>query len=553
MRYLRNQIAHLRLVGQNRPILAHVLIWLLIVTLLAPALTPNDFWWTDESRHAMGGVFVLDLLRDLPLADPFDYAFQYFAQYPALALTWYLPGFYTIEALFFAAFGVSAAVAHLTVIAFCLFAASLWILWVRRTWGLVVASLSATLFLTMPAWKLWTESVMLDVPAISMIIASVWAFERYLEKPSYIRATMAGLMIAGMLLVKQPTVFILPALLIYGLWGQRRSGLWSIKALPAYALVTIGLSIIVLHAMTFGHLGLRGGDMSIELGLNPSRFALERWLVFPEAILREWGWPLVVLSILGAVLPTKRAEIQLPLIYAWLLCWYIAITLMIGQGNAARYTLYAFPALALLAARPLFLLSEQALLRQSFLALVLIIAATNGIRAFFEPPRSVTGYREAADYVYAAEPTGLILFAGKHDGNFIFNLRILDRDREHVVLRADKTLVSMAVHKFFGVYSHVDRKEDIQKLIDQYGVEIIVIEKPDIVGLEEFEMLHGLLEGSAYQLLSAFPVLATGDATAPDKIEVYRYTHYAPTSGATVVIPLPHLGREIRMHTSRAR
>ena len=65
----------------------------------------------------MGGVFILDLLRDLPLDDPMGYALRYFAQYPALALNWYLPGFYFVEAGFFALFGVSETVAHWTVFA----------------------------------------------------------------------------------------------------------------------------------------------------------------------------------------------------------------------------------------------------------------------------------------------------------------------------------------------------------------------------------------------------------------------------------------------------
>ncbi len=94
------------------------LLFALSALFLAPALGGSGFWWTDETRHAMGGVFILDLLRDLPLDDPMGYALRYFAQYPALALNWYLPGFYFVEAGFFALFGVSETVAHWTVFAF---------------------------------------------------------------------------------------------------------------------------------------------------------------------------------------------------------------------------------------------------------------------------------------------------------------------------------------------------------------------------------------------------------------------------------------------------
>jgi hypothetical protein len=52
------------------PIFPHLTLWVLIVMLLGPAMIAGGFWWTDETRHAMGGVFILDLIRDLPFADP---------------------------------------------------------------------------------------------------------------------------------------------------------------------------------------------------------------------------------------------------------------------------------------------------------------------------------------------------------------------------------------------------------------------------------------------------------------------------------------------------
>lgn len=47
---------------------------LLIVLLLSVAsllfgvaIDAGEFWWTDESRHAMDGVFIMDVLKELPL------------------------------------------------------------------------------------------------------------------------------------------------------------------------------------------------------------------------------------------------------------------------------------------------------------------------------------------------------------------------------------------------------------------------------------------------------------------------------------------------------
>ncbi len=530
-------------------LLAHSALWALICILLIPAITAGGFWWTDESRHAMGGVFILDLIRDMPLADPMGYAMRYFAQYPALALNWYLPGFYVVEAIFFSLFGISEPVAHWTVIAFCTLAASLWFDWARRTWGVAVAFLSTALFLSMPSWNLWGRSVMLEVPAIAMFILAVSCFERYLDKPELPRALVAGVAIAAALIFKQTVALLLPGLVSYALWTQRRTALWRWDALPAYLIVIATLAIVGLHAVKFGNLGLAAtlGDSHVGVGGSAARLSVERWLLYPNSLVETWGWPLLALSIFGAVLPTRGNEPQLPLLYFWLACWYIMMTLLLGAaGNAPRYTLYVFPVLAVFAARPVFLLWHNAFLRNIAIAVVLFSIGFNTFRSFVQVVPHVDGYRDAAEFIHKESAKGPIIFAGKHDGSFIFHLRTLDNRRNEVILRADKILVSHAVHKFFGMPSHVQSLDDIHELIDRYGVEFVLVERPDLVGIKEFEMLNLLLQGPSFEKIRTQSIVSGGGAMAPERIEIYRYLDRKPAEDAMIVIPLPHLQREIR-------
>lgn len=44
--------------GRWIKVLPHATLWLLIVLLFLPAWFDGEFWWTDEARHAMGGVFL---------------------------------------------------------------------------------------------------------------------------------------------------------------------------------------------------------------------------------------------------------------------------------------------------------------------------------------------------------------------------------------------------------------------------------------------------------------------------------------------------------------
>jgi hypothetical protein len=56
-------------------------IWLGVLLLpavfvLAMSVHAGEFWWTDESRHAMDGVFILDFVRDFAWRTPLDYALR---------------------------------------------------------------------------------------------------------------------------------------------------------------------------------------------------------------------------------------------------------------------------------------------------------------------------------------------------------------------------------------------------------------------------------------------------------------------------------------------
>jgi len=139
-----------------------------------------------------------------------------------------------------------------------------------------------------------------------------------------------------------------------------------------------------------------------------------------------------------------------------------------------------------------------------------------------------------------------MLYAGKHDGNFIFHLRRLDSARQHVVLRADKILVSLAVHKYFGMQSHVRSLEEIRDMMARYGVQYVVLESPDILKLKEFGMLARLVQEPEFEKVKVFPVVASGGALGPERVEIYRYRDFQPGNASEIVIPLPHMGREIR-------
>lgn len=523
-------------------------LWLLVGALLLPTVAAGDFWWTDEARHAMGGVFVADAVRDWPVADPMGYALRYFAQYPALALNWYLPGFYAVEAVAFSIFGASQPVARALVFLFCIVGVSVWYAWLRRGWGTAAAFLAVAAWVTPPVWNLWARSVMLEAPVVTMLVVSVWAFDRYLAAPSHARSVAVGLSLAGALLIKHTAAFMLPALLLYAIATPARHALWRREAIPGVIIVAAALLIDTVHALKFGSQALSSifSEIPPESGAV-TRWSIERWTLFPKTLWATWGPFMTLLSLAGALLPSRGRERQLPMVYAWVLCWYVAVTLVLGGPNAARYTMYVFPALGLLAARPVFWLRDRTSVMAAAVVVVALGVGSNLWRTVNAPVPQVDGYRAVAAFVHATGTRAPILYAGKHDGNFIFDLRGLDPGREHVVLRADKLLLSLAVHKYYGMQSHVRSDEDVKAMIARYGVQYIVLESPDILKLKEFEMLRRVLnDARAFEQVAVLPVSASGGADGPSRVEVYRFRDFKPGAGEEIVIPLPHMGREIR-------
>jgi hypothetical protein len=351
-----------------------------------------------------------------------------------------------------------------------------------------------------------------------------------------------------MLLVKQSTAFLLPALLIYVLGTPRRGALWHPASWPAYLLLAVAMAAVAAHALKFGNLALSATVGTIGTGdqRGLTLLGVDRWLLYPRTLIETWGPPLTVLSLLGAILPRRPHEDRLPLVFAWLACWYLAVTLMIAGPNAPRYTMYAMPALGLLAARPLLWLQERHRWRVAGMAILATALAWNVWRTHDRPRPHVSGYRSAADQIHATGTRGPLLFAGKHDGNFVFHLRQLDTDRRHVVLRADKILLSLAVHKYFGMQSHVSSTQDVEALIRRYGIEYVLVESPDVLELPEFALLDQLVRGATFDKVGSLPVHSGGGAVAPASIEIYRYRDFTPVKNAEIVIPLPHMGREIR-------
>jgi hypothetical protein len=137
--------------------------------------------------------------------------------------------------------------------------------------------------------------------------------------------------------------------------------------------------------------------------------------------------------------------------------------------------------LALAAARGVaFVLDVLPSVRTATYAAVILAFALFGVSLASGPTPVVTGVREAAREVVGRIPSsGRVLFAGNKDGSFIFNIRVLDRNRRITVVRADKLFLQILVIPSLGLHPRSFGREAIGAMLNKYGIDYVVA-VPDV-------------------------------------------------------------------------
>src|SRR2546429_4744757 len=143
---------------------------MLVVTLILPLMAilhgiqNGEFSYNvDETQHAVTGLYVADLLRDHPLANPVQYTHHYYAQYPALSgVVHWPPFFYLWEGLSFLLLGPTVVAARISILFFTVVALSFFFLLVRELQDDWAAALATAFFALAPGVLLFEQTVMLE-------------------------------------------------------------------------------------------------------------------------------------------------------------------------------------------------------------------------------------------------------------------------------------------------------------------------------------------------------------------------------------------------------
>jgi hypothetical protein len=516
------------------------------VLVLGRNITSGDFWWSDAARHAMDGVFLYDFVRDAPLDNGREYALRYYAQYPALGFAFYPPFFAVVEALFFAVLGISPFAARLTVLAFALVAVLLWYQWMQRLAGSAVAFVSAILLITAPTVVLWAREVMLEIPALSLVIASCFFVDRFIHTRNP-RALYLGVILAGLAAwTKQTALFIVPVLAIY-LTLTETPRFWLTR--PAWIATlwgTILLAPLGGYTLYFGGFPLAA---SLQSQTYLSRYSLRAFTFYLTELPPALGTPVCVLSCLGLYSMIRSAERRRwALLFIWTVIYYFFAWFISLKTN--RYITFWLPPFALFAGWGATHLAAQfdqwrSAPRPLAYSLLALLCGYRVIAASTLSPPFVSGYEPAAAYVAAHSKEQVILFDGYYAGCFIFHLRRFDPRKSRIVLRADKLFHPKTELDKRG-QALVHSPNDIRRWLDEYGVNQIVTENGPPLSPAS-RMLREMLNTKDFALVKRWRLISRGGHNVGDSLRLYERTRPVPPRKARLHIPIPAFGRVIQV------
>jgi len=476
----------------------------------------NDGLWFqgDSPRHAMNGLFWWDLLTTLP-RDPVEFAVRYYARYPAINPATYPPLFYFVEGLTFAAFGPSPQVAKFVVLLFGVMAGVYTMAWARR-WIGPVAGWAGPFLAFMPGIVLWTNSVMLNIPAAALGLAVLYHFRRWSETARVTQLVLTLLFAAAVVLTYYQGGIVLCicagwAALRWREFRLNRRALW-IAAGALCTIAPVAIAIALAPVQTARHLP------TLALLTRSSTWTFY-WTTLPDVT----GRPALVAGVAGLIAGSFTARWRTDAAYLaiWITALIVGLSLL--PAKDPRYVLLSAPAFVLAAAIGLAVAVPHLGARRpewQAAALAAGLAAGFWSAARVQVPQ-VSGFREIATYLQEQAPRDAVLYDGPYDGLFGFYVRASDPHFERRVALGSKLLYQDGPASTFTPVqkSNVASTQDVVNLLrTRSGCRWVAIEVTRNPGSIGRRLLREAVARPEFELIRSFPITGAGER----RVDLYR-------------------------------
>jgi hypothetical protein len=519
---------------RQRSWIVPIVLTTLIGIVILRGVTRGEFDYNvDEAQHGVTGLFIADAMRDLPLRHPIQYAYNYYAQYPAVSIVHWPPLFYVFEGISFLAEGPSALSARVTVLLFAVLLLYNWFRLGEELQGPFTATVSTAMLGLLPTMLLFEKAVMLEVPSLALAVCAIRYWIEYLDSGRQRSLYIFGLWMSAALLCKQTNVFVL----LFCLLTLVTTGKWERMWTRDVAIVA-GIGCVLVGPFYSLMLVSQGRAVAHDLGSHQAS-GLERWTFYLQTLPRMFTAPMLVLSVLGIVLAgrwnTKR---QFVLMMSWLVAGCATFTFF-GQKEE-RFAIYWFPPLAYFAAGLLTQYFQIAKVRYAMRWAAAVLVCLLAVHGWSYERPYISGYKNVASRLVEGYGSGIVLFDGRVPGNFVFYMRALDPNRQFLVLR--KSLYVDDVRRSETSEELVHSREDILDLLKNLGIRFIVV-SDDEAQLKSQRTLRDCLQSSQFQLLGRFPIASNQRGWIGYDLLLYENKSWSPPVSKWLTIrmlTLPH-------------
>jgi hypothetical protein len=442
-----------------------VAVWLILVI----TYRDNDGLWFqgDAPRHALNGVF----WRDLACSDwkrPVDYAWSYYARYPALTLANYPPFYHLVSAVGYAIFGLTPQVPKgISLLSALALVGWLW-LWLRRWVSPAAGWLAASLFL-MPGIVVWMQAGMTNLLATALGMGALYHLRRALEAPSLGRQFWLACGLGALAMSTHPLIAIIGPVGLLWIILERRLG-WLLRPGALWGFVALLLVLVPVYLLLY-----QGGNHFRQANIELSRL-WDRWAIrFYMSRLNELSGHfclfITAIALLGCVPNRGTRWRELRLLVVWLAVCALVLTLIWAKD--VRYALICLPAVVIALAEGCRGWHEHVVARlvsprwSTWVWSGLAVLA--GLVWMAQTPLRVPntrGMREIAAEVLAFAPRQPVFYHGELDGLLIYYLRLADPDFQQQVIPA---ALWMARNR---------EVESARKSMMSSGVNWLLIERP---------------------------------------------------------------------------
>lgn len=437
-----------------------------LLALHAAVWRPTEpFFNGDETRHVMTGVFVRDAIRDGGYRHPRAYAERYYAQYPALGLVVWPPGFYAVSGSFMLFGADPFATARVTVLAYYALACGYLFALVRRTHGVPTAAVALLLFALGREVTFHARAAMLELPLAACAFAALFHLERYLAENRRRDLILIGLWTVAAGCHRYDAVFLLPVFAIRLLIARQLRAI-----VRRDVLLTATATAVLLAPVYYLAVAEIGGTHADSVAGEP--FGWRNVEYYPKWLHLQLGSAQLTAGLVGLTLSFRAPLKSQPYwaLLAGVYLFYTPLSELESRHSLPWLAAWAvFAADAVLAPKP----------RWAKVGLASAAIAGTAHWTYLQPVLEVHGYRDAAEFVLrnSTGPTD-VLFDGLFDGTFVYEMRDCDPHRRVWVLRGDKLLYAVRSDPNVGYVEWAADDAAVLKALTDTGPEFIVTEDP---------------------------------------------------------------------------